>query len=75
MLPQTQDNDIAVHMAFVDLAHANAFQSAVYMAVQRKVRFDGKVVEVTFRDSNLVQVYNNKLDNTFESNVKLLHCW
>ena len=25
MLPQTQDNDIMVHMAFIDLAHADAF--------------------------------------------------
>ena len=42
------------------------------MAAQWKVRFDGKVVEVTFRDGDLVQVYNITLDNTFESNAKLL---
>ena len=75
MLHQTHDNDVTVYIAFVDSAHADTFQSAVYMAAQQKARFDGKVVAVTFRDGDLVQVYNNKLDNTFEYNMKLLHCW
>ena len=39
------------------------------------MKFDAKVVEVTFREGDLIQIYNNKLDNTFESSAKLLCCW
>ena len=50
VLPKAQDKDIVVHMVFVDLIHAHAFQSTVQHVAQCKMKFDGKVVEVTFRE-------------------------
>ena len=75
VLPQTQEEDVIVHMAFADSMHADAFQNAVQHAAQRKMKFDAKVVEVTFWEGDLIQNYNNKLYNTFESSAKLLRRW
>jgi len=62
-------------MAFVDSMHADAFQMAVEHVARRKARFDKKITEVTFKKGDLVQIYNNKLDNTFKSMAKLLRQW
>ncbi|KAF8586352.1 hypothetical protein K439DRAFT_1296224, partial [Ramaria rubella] len=67
--------DIAMHMAFVDSMHADAFHGSVTHAAARKACFDKCVAEIIFELQDLIQVCNSKLDGTFETENKLLRCW
>ncbi|KAF8589572.1 hypothetical protein K439DRAFT_1304566, partial [Ramaria rubella] len=67
--------DIAVHMAFVDSMHADTFHGSVTHAVACKACFDKCMAEIIFKPQDLLQVYNSKLDGTFETENKLLRHW
>ena len=43
--------------------------------MNRKRRFDDKVCPVTFKTGDQVQVYDSKLDTTFDTKAKLLLRW
>src|SRR6266481_3702909 len=69
------ETDIEHHLILADLLHSQGYTDALTEAANRKRRFDGKVRPVTFATGDLVQVYDSKLDTTFESRAKLLPRW
>ena len=66
------ETDIEHHLILVDLLHSQGYTDTLTETANRKRRFDGKVCPVTFATGDLVQVYDLKLDMTFESRAKLL---
>src|SRR6266481_303427 len=73
--PARMETDIEHHLILADLLHSQGYTDALTEAANRKRRFDSKVCPVTFATGNLVQVYDSKLDTTFESRAKLLPRW
>src|SRR6266481_7063799 len=69
------ETDIEHHLILVDLLRSQGYTDTLTEAANRKRRFDGKVCPVTFVTGDLVQVYDSKLDMTFESRAKLLPQW
>ena len=69
------ETDIEHHLILVDLLRSQGYTDTLTEAANRKRQFDGKVHPVTFATGDLVQVYDSKLDMTFESRAKLLPQW
>ena len=69
------ETDIEHHLILADLLRSQGYTDTLTEAANRKRWFDGKVRPVTFVTGDLVQVYNLKLDMTFESRAKLLPQW
>src|SRR6266481_4705080 len=69
------ETDIEHHLILADLLCSQGYTDTLTEAANRKRRFDGKVHPVTFMTGDLVQVYDSKLDMTFESRAKLLPRW
>ncbi len=72
---ETKEQDAMYHFAFSDLLHSQAYTGALAEAARRKAIFDDKVHPVEFKPGDLVQIYNSKLDVTYETKAKLLPCW
>ena len=72
---ETTQEDVVHHFTFTDLVCSQEYATALTEAAQRKAQFDDKVHLVEFRASNLVQVYNLKLDTTYETRAKLTPNW
>ena len=62
-------------MIFSELLHSQGYTSALSEAAHRKARFDDKTHPVEFNTGDLVQVYNSKMDVTYETKAKLLPRW
>ena len=54
------------------MLHSQAYTDALNKAANRKRQFNDKVCPVTFKTGDQVQVYDLKLDTTFDTKVKLL---
>ncbi|EJD36339.1 hypothetical protein AURDEDRAFT_130122 [Auricularia subglabra TFB-10046 SS5] len=52
-------------------AHARTIEHAV----ERKARFDKEIVDTRFSVGDIVQVYQDRLDSTFETSAKLAAKW
>ena len=72
---ETTQEDVVPHFTFADLVCSQGYAAALTEAARRKVQFDDKVHPVEFRAGNLVQVYNSKLDMTYETRAKLTLNW
>ena len=59
----------------MDLLHSQGHTDVLAEALWRKARFDNKVHLVEFKPGDLVQVYDSKLDMTYETQAKLLPHW
>src|SRR6266481_4298706 len=69
------ETDIEHHLILGDLLHSQGYTDTLMEAANRKRQFNSKVCPVTFTTGDLVQVYDSKLDTTFESRAKLLPQW
>ena len=69
------ENDIECHLSLADMLHSQAYTDALNKAANRKRRFDDKVHPVTFKTGDQVQVYDSKLNTTFDTKAKLLPRW
>ena len=72
---ETTQEDVVHHFAFTDLVCSQGYTAALTEAAQQKAQFDNKVHPVEFRAGDLVQVYNSKLDTTYETRAKLTPNW
>src|SRR6266481_4822814 len=70
----TQD-DTTHHFTFSDLLRSQGHTAALAEATHRKAQFDNKVHPVVFKTGDLVQVYDSKLDNSYETRAKLIPNW
>jgi transposase InsO family protein len=71
---------VNVQLAYVDQQRLDAADKAAQHAIARKAIFDRRVLrskagEVVFKTGELVQVYDNALDNTLSTARKLLPRW
>jgi len=69
------EQDIEWHFVFSDLLRMQGYSQALTGATKRKAWFDDKVHPVEFETGDLVQVYNSKLEITYETTAKLLLQW
>ena len=69
------ESDIEHHLSLADMLHSQAYTDALNEAVNRKRQFDDKVRPVIFKMGDQVQVYNSKLDTTFDTKAKLRPRW
>ena len=72
---ETTQDDVVHHFTFADLVCSQGYATALTEAARWKAQFDNKVHPVEFRASDLVQVYNSKLDTTYETRAKLTLNW
>ena len=72
---ETTQEDVVHHFTFADLVRSQGYAAALTEAARRKAQFDDKVHPVEFRAGDLVQVYNLKLDTTYETRAKLTLNW
>ena len=72
---ETTQEDAVHHFTFADLVRSQGYAAALTEAARRKAQFDDKVHPVEFRAGDLVQVYNSKLDMTYETRAKLTLNW
>src|SRR6266481_2127118 len=63
------------HFLFSDLLRSQGYTRALAEAARRKTWFDDRVHLVEFKAGDLVQVYDSRLDTTYETRAKLLPCW
>jgi transposase InsO family protein len=69
------DTDAEQHDALSDSLRCQAYADILTEAAKRKSKFDDKVHPVEFQHGDLVQIYDSKLDMTFETRAKLLPRW
>ena len=69
------ESNIEHHLSLTDMLHSQAYADALNKAVNRKRRFDDKVRPVIFKTGDQVQVYDSKLDMTFDTKAKLQPRW
>ena len=72
--------NIMMHMAYVEQQRLDGYDNTVRHALQRKARFDRRVLDkkpgqVTFKQGQLVQVYRSDLKYTFKAERKLVSEW
>src|SRR6266481_2305896 len=72
---ETTEHDAMHHLIFTELLRSQGYTDALVEATRRKARFDDQVHPVEFNAGDLVQVYNSKLDVTYETKAKLLPHW
>src|SRR6266481_857989 len=72
---ETTEHDTMHHLIFTELLHSQGYADALAEATCRKAHFNDQVHLVEFNTGDLVQVYNSKLDMTYETKAKLLPCW
>jgi len=68
-------DDVMHHFIFAELLHSLGYTGALTEAAHRKAHFDDGVHPVEFNTGDLVQVYDSKLDTTYETKAKLLPHW
>ena len=74
-IPVRTESDIEHHLIFMDMLCSQGYTEALIEAANRKRQFDGKAHPVTFETGDQVQVYDSKLDMTFDARAKLLPQW
>ena len=74
-IAETTENNVTCHLTFTDLLRSQGHTDALAEASRRKAWFDDKVHWVEFKPGDLVQVYDSKLNMTYETRAKLLPCW
>src|SRR6266481_1589400 len=74
-IPERTDSDVEHHFIFSDLLHSQGYVEVLTEAAYRKRQFNRKVHPVTFTVGDQVQVYDSKLDMTFDARAKLLPRW
>src|SRR6266481_9914820 len=72
---ETTGDDAMHHFIFAELLRSQGYTGALAEAARRKARFDDGVHPVEFNTGDLVQVYDSKLDTTYETKAKLLSHW
>ena len=72
---ETTEHDATHHLIFTELLCSQGYTDALAEATRRKAHFDDQVHPVEFNARDLVQVYNSKLDVTYETKAKLLSRW
>ena len=72
---ETTGQDAEHHFVFADLIRSQGHTGALAEAARRKAHFDDKVHPVDFHAGDLVQVYNSRLDTTYEAKAKLAPNW
>ena len=75
METETTDHDAMYHFIFSELLRSQGYTSALAEAARQKAHFDDKTHPVEFNTGDLVQVYNSKMDVTYETKAKLLPRW
>ena len=70
-IPARTESDIENHLILADMLCSQGYTEALNEAVNRKRQFDGKACLVTFKMGDQVQVYDSKLDMTFDARAKL----
>ena len=74
-IPARTESDIEHHLILADMLRSQGYTEALNEAANRKRQFDGKAHPVTFKMGDQVQVYDSKLDMTFDTRAKLLPRW
>src|SRR6266481_5429122 len=72
---ETTELDASHHFLFSDSLRSQGYTEALAEAARRKARFDDRVHLVEFKAGDLVQVYDSRLDTTYETRAKLLPHW
>ena len=74
-IPARTESDIEHHLILTDMLCSQGYTEALNEAANRKRQFNGKARPVTFKTGDQVQVYDSKLDMTFNTRAKLLPRW
>ena len=69
------EQDMVHHFTFADMLHSQGYAGALAEATCCKARFNDKVHPMEFKPGDMVQVYNSKLDVTYEAKAKIMPCW
>jgi hypothetical protein len=76
---ESNTQDTAIHMAYVEQQHIDGYKAAVKHAIAWKCAFNKCVwknsSEVTFKEGQLIQVYHSNLDYTFKMERKVTPKW
>ncbi len=72
---EVDSQDMLHHFAFTDLLRSQGYADTLAEATCRKTQFDSKVCLTDFQVGDYVQVYNSRLDATYEAKAKLLPRW
>jgi hypothetical protein len=76
---ESNTQDTAIHMAYVEQQHIDRYKAAVKHAIAQKCAFNKCMwknsSEITFKEGQLIQVYHSNLDYTFKMECKVTPKW
>jgi len=74
-IPETSPTMVSENIALADMLRMNAHLLQLEVAEQQKSAWDDRTPAINFEIDDIVQIYNTKLDSSYNSTNKLLPKW